>query len=126
MDKVIEFPKKTAAQEYKESEFFREKSREEVMAWLKVKYEKGFRYVVRDEENANRSDAWLVIFSMQPKKYMDDGCWGYREKDFNDIESMPAEVIKNTDILEISWDNRSATDIEKLLAKWGKAHDGTR
>lgn len=125
-ENVIELPKKSAAQEYRESEFFREKSREEVMAWLEVKYEKGFRYVVRDEENANRSDAWLVIFSMKPKKYMDDGSWGYREKDFNDIESMPAEVIKNTDMLEISWNNKSATDIEKLLAKWDKAHDGTR
>ena len=125
-ENVIELPKKSAAQQYKESEFFREKSREEVMAWLKVKYEKGFRYVVRDEENANRSDAWLVIFSMKPKKYMDDGCWGYREKDFNDIESMPAEVIKNTDMLEINWNNRSATDIEKLLTKWGKADGGTR
>ena len=28
--------------------------------------------------------------------------------------------------LEINWNNRSATDIEKLLAKWGKADDGTR
>ena len=126
IDKVVSFPAKTEKQKYLESEFFREKSREEVMAWLKVKYEKGFRYVVRDEENANRSDAWLVIFSMKPKKYTDDGCWGYREKDFNDIESIPAEVIKNTDMLEISWNNRSATDLEKLLAKWGKAHDGTR
>ena len=125
-DNVVSFPAKTEKQKYHESEFFRGKSRDEVMGWLKVKYEKGFRYVVRDEENANRSEAWLVIFSMKPKKYMDDGCWGYREKDFNDIESMPAEVIKNTDILEISWDNRSATDIEKLLAKWGKADDGTR
>ena len=125
-ENIIEFPKKTAAQQYKESEFFREKSRADVMEWLKEKYEKGFRYVVRDEENANRSEAWLVIFSMKPKKYMDDGCWGYREKDFNDIESMPAEVIKNTDMLEINWNNRSATDIEKLLTKWGKADGGTR
>jgi hypothetical protein len=107
-------------------EWGRTKTREEIMAWLKVKYEKGFRYVVRDEENHVHSDYWLVIFSMKPKKYMDDGCWGYREKDFNDIESMPAEIIKNTDMLEISWNNRSATDIEKLLAKWGKADDGTR
>ena len=126
IDNVVSFPAKTEKQKYQESEFFRDKSRDEVMEWLKVKYEKGFRYVVRDEENANRSDAWLVIFSMKPKKYMDDGCWGYREKDFNDIESMPAEVIKNTDMLEINWNNRSATDIEKLLAKWGKADDGTR
>ena len=125
-ENIIEFPEKSSAQQYKESEFFREKSREEVMAWLNVKYEKGFRYIARDEENVNRSDAWLVIFSMKPKKYMDDGCWGYREKDFNDIESMPAEVIKNTDMLEISWNNKSATDLEKLLAKWDKAHDGTR
>ena len=112
---------KTTAQLYRESEFFREKSRADVMEWLKAKYEKGFRYVVRDEENANRSDAWLVIFSMKPKKYTDDGCWGYREKDFNDIESMPAEVIKNTDMVEINWNNRSATDIESLLKKWGKS-----
>jgi hypothetical protein len=104
-------------------EWGRVKTREEVMAWLKIKYEKGFRYVVRDEENDVHSDYWLVIFSMKPKRYMDDGCWGYREKDFNDIESMPAEIIKNTDMLEIHWNNRSATDIEKLLAKWGKEHD---
>ena len=125
-ENIIEFPEKSSAQQYKESEFFREKSRDEVMEWLNVKYEKVFRYIAWDEENANRSDAWLVIFSMKPKKYMDDGCWGYREKDFNDIESMPAEVIKNTDMLEISWNNKSATDLEKLLAKWDKAHDGTR
>ena len=115
MDKVIEFPKKSAAQQYKESEFFREKNRDEVMRWLKAKYEKGFRYVVRDEENANRSDAWLVIFSMKPKRYMDDGCWGYRERDFDNIESMPAEIIRNSDMHEISWNNRSPTDLEKLL-----------
>ena len=102
--------------------FFQEKTREQVLEWLRVKYDKGFRYVVRDCVN----DTWLVIYSMKPKRYMDDGCWGYREKDFNDIESMPAEVIKNTDMLEISWNNKSATDIEKLLAKWDKAHDGTR
>jgi hypothetical protein len=117
---------KTTAQLYRESEFFREKSRADVMEWLKVKYEKGFRYVVRDEENNNNLGAWLVIFSMKPKRYMDDGCWGYREKDFDDIELMPADIIKNTDMPEISWNNRSATDIEKLLAKWGKADDGTR
>ena len=94
--------------------FFQEKTREQVLEWLRVKYDKGFRYVVRDCVN----DTWLVIYSMKPKRYMDDGCWGYREKDFNDIESMPAEVIKNTDMLEISWNNKSATDLEKLLAKW--------
>jgi hypothetical protein len=115
MDKVVAFSAKTEKQKYQESEFFREKSREEVMDWLKAKYEKGFRYVVRDEGNANRSDAWLVIFSMKPKKYKDDGCWGYREKDFNDIESMPAEVIKNSDMYEISWNNRSPTELEKLF-----------
>ena len=125
-DEVVSFPTKTEKQKYQESEFFRDKSREDTIVWLKDKYKKGFRYVVRDEENANRSDAWLVVFSMKPKKYKDDGCWGYREKDFNDIESMPAEVIKNTDMLEISWNNKSATDLEKLLAKWDKAHDGTR
>lgn len=102
--------------------FFQEKTREQVMEWLRVKYDKGFRYVVRDCVN----DTWLVIYSMKPKRYMDDGCWGYREKDFNNIESIPAEIIRNSDMLEIHWDNRSATDIEKLLAKWGKADDGTR
>jgi hypothetical protein len=115
-DNVVSFPgKKTTAQRYKGSEFFRPKSREEVMVWLELKYEQGFRYVVRDEENDNHSDAWLVVFSMKPKKYTDDGCWGYREKDFNDIESMPAEIIKNTDMPEINWHNKSATDLEKLL-----------
>ena len=68
IDNVVSFPAKTEKQKYQESEFFRDKSRDEVMEWLKVKYEKGFRYVVRDEENANRSDAWLVIFSMKPKE----------------------------------------------------------
>jgi hypothetical protein len=110
-DNVVPFPgKKTAAQQYKESEFFRPKSQEEVMAWLKIRYEKGFRYVVRDEDSE-----WLTIYSMKPKRYMDESGWGYREKDFNDIESMPAEIIKNTDISEINWNNKSATDLEKLL-----------
>ena len=55
--------------------FFQEKTREQVLEWLRVKYDKGLRYVVRDCVN----DTWLVIYSMKPKRYMDDGCWGYRE-----------------------------------------------
>ena len=91
--------------------FFQEKTREQVLEWLRVKYDKGFRYVVRDCVN----DTWLVIYSMKPKRYMDDGCWGYRERDFDNIESMPAEIIRNSDMHESSWNNRSPTDLEKLL-----------
>ena len=40
--------------------FFQDKTREQVLEWLRVKYDKGFRYVVRDCVN----DTWLVIYSM--------------------------------------------------------------
>lgn len=113
-ENIIEFPKKTAAQEYRESEFFRTKSRDEVMKWLRERYEEGFRYVVRDPDNV-----WLTVYSMKPKKYTGDEGWGYRESDFNDIESMPAKIIKNTDMPEINWNNKSATDLERLLKKEG-------
>ena len=109
-DNVVKFPKKSAAQKYRESELFREKSREEVMTWLDGCYKEGFRFIVRDDESE-----WLTAYSMKPKKYMMDGCWGYRERDFDDIELMPALIIKNTDMQEINWNNRSATDLEKLL-----------
>ena len=103
------------------SEFQRKKSKSEVMEWLKQRYEDGFRYVVRD-----CGSEWLTVYSMKPKRYTMDECWGYQERNWNDIESMPAKIIINTDMPEINWNNKSATDIEKLLAKWDKAHDGTR
>lgn len=103
------------------SEFQRKKSKSEVMEWLKHRYEDGFRYVVRDF-----GSDWLSVYSMKPKRYTMDECWGYQERNWNDIESMPVKIIMNTDMPEINWNNKSATDIEKLLAKWGKAHDGTR
>ena len=103
------------------SEFKRNKSKSEVMEWLQQRYEDGFRYVVRD-----LGSDWLSIYSMKPKRYTMDECWGYQERNWDDIESMPVKIIMNTDMPEINRNNKSATDIEKLLAKRGKAHDGTR
>ena len=50
------------------SEFKRNKSKSEVMEWLKQRYEDGFRYVVRD-----LGSDWLSIYSMKPKSYWRNG-----------------------------------------------------
>lgn len=85
-------------------------TREQVLKLLGIVYQEGYRYVVRDQE----SD-YLDCFSSKPKKYMDGEFWGYKEKDLANHEAMPATIIKNLDMNEINWTNKSATPIDKLI-----------
>lgn len=85
-------------------------TRKQVLKLLEIAYQEGYRYVVREPESE-----YLDCFSNKPKKYMDGEFWGYKEKDLANHEAMPATIIKNVDMDEINWTNRSATPIDKLI-----------
>lgn len=84
------------------------KTRKQTEIALMDLYEKGYRYVVRDKE-----DNYLSCFSLKPKKYRDTESWGYVDPD--ERKTMMAYPIKNTDITEINWSNRSAMLISDFL-----------
>jgi hypothetical protein len=86
------------------------KNRTDTTKELKKYFDRGFRYVVRDLEGE-----WLVLFSLKPKKYMDLESWGYVNE--FDPEVIPCQIIRNTDITEINWKNRSAVLIEDFIKK---------
>lgn len=79
----------------------------------------GFKYVVRDE-NSN----FLTLFSIKPKRYTKygDGFWGYPDGAMQrkDLNCIPAQLIKNRDITEISYHNKSATLIKDFLKQQAK------
>ena len=81
------------------------------MKWLRDRYENSPRL--------RQIDTMACYLFHEAKKIYGDEGWGYREKDFNNIESMPAKIIRNSDMHEISWNNKSATDLERLLKKEG-------
>lgn len=83
-------------------------TRKQVLTKLNALYGKGYRYVVRDKD----SD-YIYCYSLKPKKFHDLQGWGYVDPDGPDV--LPAFPIKNTDLLEISWSNRSAVLIERVL-----------
>lgn len=85
-------------------------NRNEAIAQLKELHEKGYQYVVRDKDMD-----YLCCFSLKPKKYREIEGWGYVDADAP--KTKMAYPIRNTDITEISWSNRSATLIADLLAK---------
>lgn len=87
---------------------FKERSRLEVMEELKELYKKGYRYIVRDKDMPS-----LLCFSLKPKRYRDMESWGYVDGDAHGV--LPAYPIKNRDIAEINYNNRSATLIEDFL-----------
>ncbi|MCI5684555.1 MAG: hypothetical protein MR320_04095 [Enterococcus gallinarum] len=89
-------------------ESIRLKNRADTLKELKKYFDRGFRYVVRDLEGE-----WLVLFSLKPKKYMDLEIWGYVNE--CDPNAIPCQIIRNTDITEINWKNRSAVLIEDFL-----------
>jgi hypothetical protein len=91
-------------------ESIRLKNRADTIKDLKRYFERGFRYVVRDLDGE-----YLVLFSLKPKKYMDYEIWGYVNE--YDPKAIPCQIIKNTDITEINWKNRSATLLEDFLNK---------
>lgn len=88
----------------------RPKTRKQTVSILTDLHSKGYRYVVRDKEMN-----YLVCFSLKPKKYRDTESWGYVDSDVP--EAIMAYPIKNTDIQEINWSNRSATLILDFVGK---------
>ena len=99
--KVVEFPKQ-------EKSITQMHSRKEIVEVLKQLYEKGYRYVVRDKDMP-----YLVCFTLKPKRYSDIESWGYVNP--NESGVMGAYPIKNKDITEINYSNRSATSITDFL-----------
>lgn len=87
----------------------RTKAREEVVELLKDISEKGYKYVVRDKDMP-----FLSCFSLKPKRYREIESWGYVNE--NATGALPAYPIKNKDITEINYNNRSAT----LISDWLK------
>lgn len=86
------------------------KNRTDTTKELKKYFDGGFRYVVRDLDGKH-----LVLFSLKPKKYMDLESWGYVNE--FDPKAIPCQTIRNTDITEINWKNRSAVLIEDFIKK---------
>lgn len=84
------------------------KNRTDTTKELKKYFDRGYRYVVRDLDGE-----WLVLFALKPKKYMDLEIWGY-DNEFAH-EAIPCKLIRNVDIAEINWKNRSAVLIEDFL-----------
>lgn len=85
-----------------------EQTRSQVQETLKKLYEKGYRYVVRD-----KGMNYLTCFSVKPKRYRKLEIWGYVKLDAKGV--IEAYPIKNTDVTEINWNNRSATPILQII-----------
>lgn len=83
-------------------------SRKEAIVLLKQLQEKGYIYVARDKDMP-----YLICFSLKPKKHLDTASWGYVNPDAQEV--MGAYPIKNIDISEINWTNRSASLISDFL-----------
>lgn len=83
-------------------------SREQAFTKLKALYGKGYRYVARDKDSI-----YVHCYSLHPKKYRDLDCWGYADPDAPEV--LPVFAIRNIDLTEISWSNRSAALIEGLI-----------
>lgn len=79
-------------------------SRKQVMAILIELNGEGYHYLVRDEDSS-----YLSCYSLKPKKYRDTTSWGYVDPDAKN--AMMVYPIKNTDITEINWSNKSAISI---------------
>lgn len=86
------------------------KDRQQSIEIMKTAYKKGFRYVVRDKDSE-----WLTFFSLKPKRYRKMEFWGYEDENASGV--LPADVVKNQDIHEINWNNKSATMIEEFIKK---------
>lgn len=84
--------------------------REQMVIILNQLYEKGYRYVVRDKEAL-----YLSCYSLKPKKYRDMESWGYKNPQAQGAAM--AYPIRNTDIKEINWTNRSAMPISDFINK---------
>lgn len=83
-------------------------SREQALAKLQALYGRGYRYVARDKDSI-----YVHCYSLQPKKYRDIEGWGYADPEAPEV--LPAFAIRNNDLMEINWGNRSAVLIEEIL-----------
>lgn len=88
--------------------YFVIQNRQQTIELLKLFLEKGYRWIVR-EPGADH----LLLFSLKPKKYMKIESWGYENENLPGAKM--AEIIKNTDITEIRWQNRQPTDLEQFI-----------
>lgn len=86
--------------------------RKNTLIWLERAYELGYRYVVRELDSE-----YLNCYSLKPKRYLMDNDWGYTLKDQESREALPAAIIKNEDMKEINYSNRSATLITELIGE---------
>ncbi|WP_315307404.1 DNA topoisomerase [Enterococcus devriesei] len=86
------------------------KDRAQVIDIMRRKHTEGYNYVVRDEDGE-----WLLLFTLKPKKYRDLESWGYVNQNAPGVKM--AYPIKNKDIEEINWKNRSPVLISDFLAK---------
>jgi len=86
----------------------KENTRSDVMNLLTNLYKRGYMYVVRDKDMP-----YLICFSLKPKRYLDTESWGYVNPDEEGV--LPAYPIKNTDITEVNYSNKSATLITDLI-----------
>lgn len=87
---------------------FELKSRPQVIEKLKTMHDRGYRWVVRDKDMP-----YLCCYSIKPKRYRDIDAWGYADPYARG--AVPAYPIKNTDITEINYNNRSATAIYDFI-----------
>lgn len=56
---------------------------------------------------------YLSCYSLKPKRYREIESWGYIDPEHQGV--IMAYPIKNTDIIEINWSNKSAIQISDLL-----------
>ena len=94
----------------KRSDILINHDKEEVLEILKLAYDAGYRYVVRSEKSK-----YLNCFSLKPKRYKENKDWGYMQKDIDNEKAKSAHLIKNTDMIEINYSNKSATTIASLI-----------
>lgn len=93
-----------------------------LIAYLKEAKKKGYKYIV-----ASQDSDWHHLFSHRPRKYSkygDPPFWGYIDKDLNNSETLPADLIRSKAHLSfISSDERSPRlleDVIKLLEGAGE------
>lgn len=86
-------------------------NRTETIELLEMYYERGYRYVARED------DCFLLLFGNKPKKFVKDGFWGYTDQDLKQENVISAQPLKNKDITEISFRDRSATLIHDFIKK---------
>lgn len=87
-----------------------ETCRSDAIEKLKELHKRGYRYVVRDKDMP-----YLLCFSIKPKRYRDIESWGYVDPNRQGV--LPAYPIRNVDVTEIHYNNKSAMLIEDFIER---------